>query len=387
MVILGMLKKFEVENFKNFKSKIQIDFSNVGGYQFGNDCISNDLIAKMLIYGKNAVGKTNLGEAIMDVKKTLFRGVFINEEILNANSSSDYASFMYEFTFEDKKVLYKYTKYGNSEIRDEELLIDGIRIFYCGVEQNFNDFNNLYIIQAENINVEDYENSVYEEDNYDESIEHRIPFFRFLIRNAAFSKDSVIRKVASYINRMERITLGSSTRSIPSFVMEKRFMLFEDRSELDKLEGFFSNMGIECKLSFGRMPDGKSQLYFACDKSIPFYKNASSGTIALFNLYVRILASRRKASFMYIDEFDAFYHYEMARNLIHFLKEEYPECQVILTTHNTNLMSNRLLRPDCLFILSSEGKLTALCDATERELREGHNLEKMYISGEFAEYE
>ena len=38
-------------------------------------------------------------------------------------------------------------------------------------------------------------------------------------------------------------------------------------------------------------------------------------------------------------------------------------------------------------ILSETGKLTALCDATKRELREGHNLEKMYISGEFDKYE
>ena len=50
-------------------------------------------------------------------------------------------------------------------------------------------------------------------------------------------------------------------------------------------------------------------------------------------------------------------------------------------------MTNKIMRPDCLFILSSRGTLTALCDATERELREGHNLEKMYISGEFEKYE
>lgn len=51
------------------------------------------------------------------------------------------------------------------------------------------------------------------------------------------------------------------------------------------------------------------------------------------------------------------------------------------------LMTNKIMRPDCLFILSSRGTLTALCDATERELREGHNLEKMYIRGEFEKYE
>ena len=58
-----------------------------------------------------------------------------------------------------------------------------------------------------------------------------------------------------------------------------------------------------------------------------------------------------------------------------------------MTTHNTNLMTNRLIRPDCLIILSRSGTLTALSDATSRKLREGHNLEKLYISGEFEKYE
>ena len=79
--------------------------------------------------------------------------------------------------------------------------------------------------------------------------------------------------------------------------------------------------------------------------------------------------------------------YEMAENVIRFFKQKYPKCQMIMTSHNTNLMTNRIMRPDCLFILSRKGTLTALCNATERELREGHNLEKMYISGEFEKYE
>ena len=87
-----------------------------------------------------------------------------------------------------------------------------------------------------------------------------------------------------------------------------------------------------------------------------------------------------------MDEFDAFYNYELAENVVKILKMKYPDCQVVLTSHNTNLMTNRIMRPDCLFILSKYG-LTPISRATARELREGHNLEKMYIGGEFSKSE
>ena len=115
--------------------------------------------------------------------------------------------------------------------------------------------------------------------------------------------------------------------------------------------------------------------------------NASSGTLALVDLYRRLIPRVWDASLIYLDEFDAFYHYDMAECVVKFFKKKYPHCQMIMTSHNTNLMSNRLMRPDCMFILSRTGTLTALCNATTRELREGHNLEKMYISGEFEKYE
>ena len=53
-----------------------------------------------------------------------------------------------------------------------------------------------------------------------------------------------------------------------------------------------------------------------------------------------------------------------------------------LTVHNTSLMTNSLTRPDCCFIMT-ENIITSLINSTDRELREGHNLEKLYKSGEF----
>ena len=180
---------------------------------------------------------------------------------------------------------------------------------------------------------------------------------------------------------------GNSTMSYNKRGNESFYESLENKERLQDLEDFLNAMGIECKLDLQKLPDGTRELYFAHNKLISFFENASSGTLALVNLYRRLIARAWDASFIYLDEFDAFYHYEMADQVIRFFKRRYPKCQMIMTSHNTNLMTNRLMRPDCLFILSREGNLTALCNATQRELREGHNLEKMYISGEFEKYE
>jgi hypothetical protein len=53
-----------------------------------------------------------------------------------------------------------------------------------------------------------------------------------------------------------------------------------------------------------------------------------------------------------------------------------------LSTHNTYLMTNDLLRPDCNFILNNN-QIKSLRDCTEKDLRFGHNIEKLYRGGAF----
>ena len=62
-----MLKLFEVENFKNFKDKIIIDFADTREYKFNTQCIKDGMLKNIIIYGKNSVGKTNLGYALFDI--------------------------------------------------------------------------------------------------------------------------------------------------------------------------------------------------------------------------------------------------------------------------------------------------------------------------------
>ena len=383
-----MIKKFTLKNYKNFKDEISIDFENTAGYHFSTDCITDGTISKMLIYGRNATGKTNLGKALTDICITVFdvrryadTGVF-----LNADSIDETATFSYEFRFDNDELIYRYARFSNQELRNEELHINNKTIFSCDFENNKFDFKNLKYINAETANIDRYLQSV-DIGNEEELQEPKLPFLRWLISNVALNSDSILIKLANYTRRMLMITAGNTMLRTSRRMNDAFFELLEDSDRLKDLEDFLNEMGIECKLILQKLPDGQRELYFKHEKLVPFYETASSGTLALVDLYRRLIPKNWEPSFIYLDEFDAFYHYEMSEKVINFFKRRYPKCQIIMTSHNTNLMTNRLMRPDCFFILSRAGTLTALCNATERELREGHNLEKMYISGEFDKYE
>ena len=127
--------------------------------------------------------------------------------------------------------------------------------------------------------------------------------------------------------------------------------------------------------------DGRKSIYCHFDnQDVDFFRIASTGTrsLALFYYwYIRM----QKASFVFIDEFDAFYHFELSESVEKRLRE-IKGVQIFTTTHNTDLMSNDLLRPDCYFILK-DNKIKAISDLTEKELRLAHNLQKMYKAGAF----
>lgn len=383
-----MLKRFEVENYRNFKNRLVLDFSDVAGYKFNEDCITEGCLGKLIIYGRNATGKSNLCDAIEDVRsmRMSFRSRPDDVYFLNADSDEKTAFFKYCFQFGENEVVYSYRKASEYQYTWERLEVNGETAFDFDVENTAFNALNLSLIDANEMNTEVYlEGLMPSEDDEREAM----PSFLFWLMNAGmYPPDSVMRELRSTITG---ITVLDQPRALQSArIMAKRsYSMFEEESGLSDFQRFLNEMGIECELKLERLPDESYELYFVHDKRrIPFANTASSGTMALMRLYSRFVrAPLRKPSVIIIDEFDAFYHYEMADKVVRFFKKNMPQTQVIFTTHNTNLMSNHLMRPDCLLILSSDGRITPLMRATSRELREGHNLEKMYIGGEFADYE
>lgn len=386
-----MLKRFEVSNYRTFGKKIMVDFSNVGGYQFNQDCVTDNVLSKIIIYGRNATGKTNLGNALLDIIDIIFpknESMFQNSNFLNADSEERYAEFLYVFQFNNVEVEYCYKKLCNEQLLEETLKIDGHTLFEMNFEEQVGAFFYLDTINVESVLLERYLESLSWSKNEEQNRIHfnSIPLLRWLINNTLLQEDSILLQLNDYVKCMRMIQVGRYVGRSSEYLNNSFFDMLDRDNNLQDFEDFLNVMGVKCKLAMHTLPDGKKELYFVHNKLVPFFQTASSGTKALMDLYRR-LHFAREASLLYIDEYDAFYHYEMSENVLKYFKYKYPSCQLILTTHNTNLMTNKLMRPDSLFILSRDGRLTALCNATERELREGHNLEKLYISGEFDKFE
>jgi hypothetical protein len=363
-----MLKKFSVEGFRCFENKLVLDLSEVRDYRFNSGAIKDGIVKDALIYGKNAVGKSSLGRALMDVFHTIYKTESVSEgyntAFLNANSNTDRAKFEYVFEFDSSEVIYKYEKTSYSELACESLIIDNKCIYDYDFLNDSWSVNNLESIGAGSLNY-----------TYMDS---KIPVLRYVCNNTPAPLLGTVSKLYTFIFRMECIynSDSSTTYNLSNYIEQ----IIKD-GEVESLQNFLNSFGIEGKLAVHDDPSGIKTLYFEFDnRPIPFIANCSSGTKALVRLFYAV-SMAKLPSVLFIDEFDAFYHYDLAEAVIK-MCEEFQPIQVIAATHNTDLFSNKTIRPDCVYILSKDG-ITSAANATKRELREGHNLEKLYKAGEF----
>ncbi|MBQ5338579.1 MAG: ATP-binding protein [Oscillospiraceae bacterium] len=377
-----MLRFFSVKNCRQFREELVFDFTNTRDYQFNSNCVKNGLVNKAIIYGKNAVGKTSLMEAMQDIYFTTLGRAEVNSDspypYRNADSDDDETiQFHYTFLLDGVIVDYQYEKTDFSHVVSEKLSFDDTVVFEYSRKKGFYYFDHVDVIGAEQLKWASFQNMSI--DGADTELMGTLTALRFAYSNTAADEGSLLKKMIAFITRM-RFTISSSTPMHYLF-MKLNELANSGTDAVRKFEAFLNDFGVTCKLTVLKEADGKKNLYFDYKTPLAFLENMSSGTKLLTKFYLQFVLSKPRPSFIFVDEFDAYYHFELSEKIVKLLEEEF-DCQVVLTTHNTNLLSNSIMRPDCFLILH-DGKLTPICDATTRELRQGHNLEKLYMSGEF----
>lgn len=371
-----MLKKFEVKNFKNFKDKFVFDLSEIKNYEFNTECIKDDVVNKALIYGPNASGKSNLGLAIFDIISHLTdheTNPFFYRNYLNAENTSELAEFGFEFKFDDNVVKYNYAKKSLHELVFEKLEINEQLV----IQYDRRDKKEAVVTLegAETLNKDLSENN--------------ISVVKYVRNNTVLPKinpvNGIFYKFIEFVNRM--LFFKSVQETCYMGFKKGSDIITDDITERDSVknfESFLKKAGVDNQLIIASI-EGKQRIYVDFNgKLLDFVSIASTGTfsLTLFYFWLQRLRNPSEVSFVFIDEFDASYHHKLSEMIVEEIKKI--SSQAILTTHNTSIMSNDLLRPDCYFIMD-ENIIKPLHKATKKELRKAHNLEKMYIAGSFNE--
>ena len=289
----------------------------------------------------------------------------------NAKTGQHWAHFSYVFEFDGHEVEYSYYKISHKVLSGERLKVDDqlVLLWPVGSEQK-----------------------VYCEPNFQRKYQFGvIPIHgnhsslsavKYIFNNMVSANDSILENLKSFVNGMlwfqrndasnRYIGFASGVGNINEYIV--------NHALTEKFQDFLNDHGVDEKLVSETAPDGRKYIYFSYERKIPFAVAASSGTKALQLLYYW-LKHEGNISFLFIDEFDAFYHYALSEKVLSDLVNKF-KGQAIVTTHNIHLLNNRIIRPDCCLKLES-GRVVSFTNLTDRKLWQGNNLENLYMGGEF----
>lgn len=364
-----MLVKFAVKNYRGFSEKLEWDLSNPSNFEFNSFAVSNNIIKNGIVYGPNGAGKTNLGLAVFDIVNHLTQKMKMADYYTNfvyAGSPDSLVDFEYTFQFGSDKIDYYYSKdklgvlksevlKRNGEVLlkrdDSEVVLKGFQVDERTLQLLKKGINNFSIVN-------------------------------FIVSSFPLKKSTYLVRLINFVNSMlwyqcldrrSFIGLETSSSNIEEFIIQN-----------DLVEDFALFLRETSGQVFNFVEHSKDEKKLWCEYNghkIEFMLLESTGTRSLELLYFW-LQKVKDASFVFVDEFDAFYHFDLSYRVCERLFS-LKKPQVFVSTHNTYLMTNDLLRPDCNFILK-DNDIKSISHRTEKELRLGHNIEKLYRGGTFS---
>lgn len=374
-----MLLEFRVDYFKNFMQGLSFKLGDnskddSAKYDYNQNVITDGIVNTAIIYGINGSGKTNLGLALFDIVSHLTDkmkevNLYVPYKNLLAPEEED-PYFYYKFKFMEHTLEYEYGKKDANLLTFEKLHIDGRLCIFCDMDNkdgihvalsgadrlntNLFDFNMSfvkYVYSNTSLDITDSRSQVFIA--FMQFVNEML-FFRSLGENKYIGFYSVVESVASSIIRSGKI------KEFENFLKENASLAYELKA--GKKDG---QDCIFCKFK---------------DKWIDFYAIASSGTVSLALLFYWWIKFEN-VSLAFIDEYDAFYHFRLARRLVEMMAKN-KKTQTIFTTHNTDVISNDVLRPDCFYMIK-DGKIDSFSNLTSKDLRQYNDLQKMFRAGAF----
>lgn len=366
-----MLKKFQVENYRGFKNTLLWDLSDTRDYGFRKNLIDNKIVKKSVVFGRNGSGKSSLCTAVVDITAHLLDAEKddVSQHLYTYVGNEDkFATFTYVFQFGKDEVMYTYCKANLTTLLFEAIAVNGKEMLVHNFIDEKDNF--IRIPGAENLRTK--------------GLQKQLSVVKYIYNNTIQDENSVISKIMKFVSGM---LYFRSLRDANKYIgyklgSEKLNEIILNNGRLEDFNAFINDMGLNytlvpLKLMSGALTIGAK---FENDKVVEFESIASSGTRTLMLFYCWFIEFG-KLTFLVIDEFDAYYHHELSEKILSII-QSFDNMQSIVTTHNVTLLHTDCTRPDCAYVIEN-GSINNLSSLTKRELREAHNIEKLYRANEF----
>lgn len=369
--VLIMLKKFQVENYRGFKDILLWNLSDTRDYGFRKNLVDNKIAKKSVVFGKNGSGKSSLCTAVVDITAHLLDAEKddVPQHLYTYVGNEDkFATFTYVFQFGKDEVIYTYCKANLTTLLLEAIAVNGKKMLVHNFIDEKDNF--IRIPGAENLRTK--------------GLQKQLSVVKYIYNNTIQDENSIISKIMKFVSGM---LYFRSLRDANKYIgyklgSEKLNEIILNNDRLEDFNAFINDMGLNYTLVPLKPMSGALTIgaKFENDNVVEFESIASSGTRTLMLFYCWFIEFD-KLTFLVIDEFDAYYHHELSEKIL-LIIQSFDNMQSMVTTHNVTLLHTDCTRPDCAYVIEN-GNINNLCSLTKRELREAHNIEKLYRANEF----
>jgi len=410
-----MLIEFSVGNYRSFKDTVT--FSMVAADIVAKDKKLDDnnlfpvdtklkLLKSAAIYGANASGKSNLVKAlgfmnwfmINSSKETQITDDIKVEPFRLSTETKEKPSF-FELVFLMDGRKYRYGFEVSKKIVVSEWL------FYVPKQRE----TKLFERHSNNIEV----TKTYKADGIQQRTRANA---LFLSVSAQFNVE-IAEKILAWTNENLNIASGLDNEPLLQYTVN---CIMKDENKNDILQLIKNlDLGIDDirveqeNFSFDSLPDNLKEIIinasnfgemkatlistshkifdenskYKSNEVFDLERHESKGTQKLFALAGLIITTLKKGAILFIDEFDASLHPLISQAIIELFNsnETNPNnAQLVFMTHDTNLLSNKLLRRDQIwFMEKNRYGATDLYSLAEYKVRNDASFESDYIKGRY----
>jgi uncharacterized protein len=389
--------EFSIENFKIFKEKITFSMSTrKSNHSFEKNGLN--LLKTSLIYGPNASGKSTLLEAFL-----ILRNIIINSTNNSEGANLPYHPFLlseknnnptfYEVIFVLENKIFRY----NFSILEGKIFTENLfEILFTGKDKKyflrkeqsfklFNDFKKNKDI-ADKTRKEVLFLSAASQWNHKLAMKIVDGF-----KNINIISGLSIRNTRGYTVKLFKDT--EKKKEILNFLKKADFCINDGIVEKIKLPDFVKK---QMAIGFKEAPSKADTVFFSHskfnskNKKIGIEKfnmgDESAGTQKFFEILGPIIDTLENGKVLLIDEFDNSLHPLLTKFIIDLFEKNNPNnAQLIVTTHDTNLLSykNNFIKDQFWFTEKDQFGAGKLFSLAEFESRNDTEFSKKYLEGRF----